>query len=95
MLIYLIAQKKTDEEKANNGKSITLKGSGTLTLNNNIDQGAGGLFFEGDYEVKGISDNTTWKGAGISVAEGKTVKWKVHNPQYDRLAKNWQRDINC
>ena len=79
--------KKTDEEKANNGKSITLKGSGTLTLNNNIDQGAGGLFFEGDYEVKGISDNTTWKGAGISVAEGKTVKWKVHNPQYDRLAK--------
>ena len=45
------------------------------------------MFFEGDYEVKGISDNTTWKGAGISVAEGKTVKWKVHNPQYDRLAK--------
>ncbi|HHF4360782.1 TPA: S6 family peptidase [Haemophilus influenzae] len=79
--------KKTDEEKANNGKSITLKGSGTLTLNNSIDQGAGGLFFEGDYEVKGISDNTTWKGAGISVAEGKTVKWKVHNPQSDRLAK--------
>ena len=45
------------------------------------------MFFEGDYEVKGISDNTTWKGAGISVAEGKTVKWKVHNPQSDRLAK--------
>ena len=45
------------------------------------------MFFEGDYEVKGTSENTTWKGAGISVAEGKTVKWKVHNPQFDRLAK--------
>ncbi|HHF3826115.1 TPA: S6 family peptidase [Haemophilus influenzae] len=79
--------KKTDGEKANNGKSITLKGSGTLTLNNNIDQGAGGLFFEGDYEVKGTSDSTTWKGAGVSVAEGKEVVWKVHNPNSDRLAK--------
>ena len=70
MLAYLMTQ-KTDGEKANNGKSITLKGSGTLTLNNNIDQGAGGLFFEGDYEVKGTSDSTTWKGAGVSVADGK------------------------
>ncbi len=87
MLAYLMTQKKTDGEKANNGKSITLKGSGTLTLNNNIDQGAGGLFFEGDYEVKGTSDSTTWKGAGVSVADGKTVTWKVHNPQSDRLAK--------
>ncbi|WP_105892484.1 S6 family peptidase [Haemophilus influenzae] len=75
------------KDKPNHGKSITLKGNGTLTLNNNIDQGAGGLFFEGDYEVKGTSDSTTWKGAGISVAEGKTVTWKVHNPQSDRLAK--------
>lgn len=87
MLAYLMTQKKTDGEKANNGKSITLKGSGTLTLNNNIDQGAGGLFFEGDYEVKGTSDSTTWKGAGVSVADGKTVTWKVHNPKSDRLAK--------
>ncbi|HHF3818008.1 TPA: S6 family peptidase [Haemophilus influenzae] len=75
------------KDKPNHGKSVTFEGSGTLTLNNNIDQGAGGLFFEGDYEVKGTSDSTTWKGAGVSVAEGKTVTWKVHNPQYDRLAK--------
>lgn len=75
------------KDKPNHGKSVTFEGSGTLTLNNNIDQGAGGLFFEGDYEVKGTSDNTTWKGAGVSVAEGKTVTWKVHNPKYDRLAK--------
>ncbi|MCK9006530.1 autotransporter domain-containing protein [Haemophilus influenzae] len=75
------------KDKPNHGKSITFQGSGTLTLNNNIDQGAGGLFFEGDYEVKGTSDNTTWKGAGVSVEKGNTVVWKVHNPQYDRLAK--------
>ncbi|WP_283232132.1 S6 family peptidase, partial [Haemophilus influenzae] len=77
----------TDSKKNNHGKSVILRGSGTLTLNNNIDQGAGGLFFEGDYEVKGTSDSTTWKGAGVSVADGKTVTWKVHNPQSDRLAK--------
>lgn len=77
----------TDSKKNNHGKSVTLRGSGTLTLNNNIDQGAGGLFFEGDYEVKGTSDSTTWKGAGVSVADGKTVTWKVHNPKSDRLAK--------
>ena len=71
----------------NHGKNVTFNGSGTITLNNDIDQGAGGLFFEGDYEVKGTSDNTTWKGAGVSVEKGNTVVWKVHNPQYDRLAK--------
>lgn len=75
------------KDKPNHGKSVTFEGSGTLTLNNNIDQGAGGLFFEGDYEVKGTSDSTTWKGAGVSVAEGKEVVWKVHNPNSDRLAK--------
>ncbi len=71
----------------NHGKNVTFNGSGTITLNNDIDQGAGGLFFEGDYEVKGTSDNSTWKGAGVSVEKGNTVVWKVHNPQYDRLAK--------
>lgn len=75
------------KDKPNHGKSVTFEGSGNLTLNNNIDQGAGGLFFEGDYEVKGTSDSTTWKGAGVSVAEGKEVVWKVHNPNSDRLAK--------
>ncbi|HHF4163392.1 TPA: S6 family peptidase [Haemophilus influenzae] len=77
----------SDGKNTNHGKNVTFNGSGTITLNNDIDQGAGGLFFEGDYEVKGISDNTTWKGAGVSVEKGNTVVWKVHNPQYDRLAK--------
>ena len=57
----------------NHGKNVTFNGSRTITLNNDIDQGAGELFFEGDYEVKGTSDNTTWKGAGVSVEKGNTV----------------------
>lgn len=79
--------KHTNREKANYGKSVTFQGNGTLTLKNSINQGAGGLFFEGNYTVEGSSDNIVWNGAGISVAEGKTVTWKVHNPQSNRLAK--------
>ena len=79
--------KHTNREKANYGKSVTFQGNGTLTLKNSINQGAGGLFFEGNYTVKGSSDNIVWNGAGISVAEGQEVVWKIHNPYNDRLAK--------
>ncbi|HHF5803293.1 TPA: S6 family peptidase [Haemophilus influenzae] len=68
------------DDNTNNGK-------GTLILDDHINQGAGGLFFKGNYEVKGKTDDITWVGGGISVEEGKTVTWKVHNPQSDRLAK--------
>ena len=60
--------------------------SGTITLKNNIDQGAGGLTFEGDFVVQPTTDET-WKGAGVSVSEGSTVTWKVKNPAGDRLSK--------
>ena len=60
--------------------------SGTITLKNNIDQGAGGLTFEGDFVVQPTTDET-WKGAGVSVGEGSTVTWKVKNPAGDRLSK--------
>ena len=70
-----------------NNKNVTFNGNGTITLENNINQGAGGLFFKGNYTVEGISNNTTWQGAGISVDEGKEVVWKLHNPTSDRLAK--------
>ncbi|HHE9957825.1 TPA: S6 family peptidase [Haemophilus influenzae] len=79
------------KEKENTGQNVIFEGNGnsknTLVLENNINQGAGGLFFKGNYEVKGKTDDITWVGGGISVAEGKTVTWKVHNPQSDRLAK--------
>ena len=70
-----------------NNKNVTFNGNGTITLENNINQGAGGLFFKGNYTVEGTSNDTTWQGAGVSVEKGNTVVWKVHNPQYDRLAK--------
>lgn len=79
--------KHTNQEKANYGKSVTFQGNGSLTLKNSINQGAGGLFFEGNYTVEGSSDNIVWNGAGISVAAGKEVVWKLHNPKSDRLAK--------
>ena len=60
--------------------------NGTITLKNNIDQGAGGLTFEGDFVVQPTADET-WKGAGVSVGEGSTVTWKIKNPAGDRLSK--------
>ena len=60
--------------------------NGTVTLKNNIDQGAGGLTFEGDFVVQPNADET-WKGAGVSVSEGSTVTWKIKNPAGDRLSK--------
>ena len=60
--------------------------NGTITLKNNIDQGAGGLTFEGDFVVQPTIDET-WKGAGVSVSEGSTVTWKIKNPAGDRLSK--------
>lgn len=56
-------------------------------MNQNINQGAGGLFFKGDYTVKGANNDITWLGAGIDVADGKKVVWQVKNPNGDRLAK--------
>ncbi len=80
------------EEHSQTGQNVTFddstnNGKGTLILNENINQGAGGLFFKGNYEVKGKTDNITWVGGGIDVAEGKEVVWKVHNPEKDHLAK--------
>ncbi|WP_136429067.1 S6 family peptidase [Haemophilus influenzae] len=81
-------QKKENE---NTGQNVIFEGNGnyknTLVLENNINQGAGGLFFKGNYEVKGKTDNITWVGGGIDVAEGKEVVWKVRNPEKDHLAK--------
>ncbi len=71
----------------NHGKSIILNGFGSLTLSDNINQGAGSLTFNGDYIVKGATNSTTWLGAGVDVAKGATVNWQVHNPNGDRLSK--------
>ncbi|HHF1579952.1 TPA: adhesion and penetration autotransporter Hap [Haemophilus influenzae] len=71
------------------GKNIYLgdQGKGTLTIENNINQGAGGLYFEGNFVVKGKQNNITWQGAGVSIGQDATVEWKVKNPEGDRLSK--------
>ncbi|EMS1955051.1 autotransporter domain-containing protein [Neisseria gonorrhoeae] len=76
-----------NERDANNGQNATFEDNGTLVLDQNINQGAGGLFFKGDYTVKGANNDITWLGAGIDVADGKKVVWQVKNPNGDRLAK--------
>ena len=73
------------------GKHITFGeyvegGVGKLTLKSNIDQGAGGLYFEGDFIVS-PTQNETWKGAGISISDESTVTWKVNGVANDRLSK--------
>ncbi|HEZ2925992.1 TPA: IgA-specific serine endopeptidase autotransporter [Neisseria meningitidis] len=76
-----------NERDANNGQNVTFEDNGTLVLDQNINQGAGGLFFKGDYTVKGANNDITWLGAGIDVTDGKKVVWQVKNPNGDRLAK--------
>ena len=72
-----------------NGKTIYLgdMGKGILTIANNVNQGAGGIYFEGDFTVKPSENNVTWQGAGVSIGEDATVEWKVKNPEGDRLSK--------
>ncbi|WP_434312924.1 S6 family peptidase [Haemophilus influenzae] len=71
-----------------NGKNIAFidKGNGTITLTSDIDQGAGGLYFEGDFIVS-PTHNETWKGAGISISDESIVIWKVNGVKNDRLSK--------
>ena len=71
---------KTAEEQLNYGKTAYLNGNnGLLKLKGDINQGAGGLYFNGNYTVSGQNTNTTWTGAGISVAAGKQVNWQIRN----------------
>ncbi|MBN6066281.1 autotransporter outer membrane beta-barrel domain-containing protein [Aggregatibacter actinomycetemcomitans] len=71
------------------GKHITFMGfqPATIELENSINQGAGGLYFEGDFTVRTKNSEDTWLGAGISISEDSTVDWQVKNPKNDRLAK--------
>ncbi len=56
------------------------------TRPNNINQGAGGLYFEGDFTVSS-ENNATWQGAGVHISEDSTVTWKVNGVANDRLSK--------
>ena len=79
------------EENENTGQNVIFEGNNnyqnTLVLENDINQGAGGLFFKGNYDVKGKTHDITWLGGGIDIAEGKKVIWHLKNPKDDKLAK--------
>lgn len=86
--VYAAGGVNAYKPRLNNGKSIYFgdRGTGTLTIENNINQGAGGLYFEGNFTVSS-ENNATWQGAGVHVGEESTVTWKVNGVEHDRLSK--------
>ncbi|HFC7071708.1 TPA: adhesion and penetration autotransporter App, partial [Neisseria meningitidis] len=74
--------------RLNNGENISFidEGKGELILTSNINQGAGGLYFQGDFTVS-PENNETWQGAGVHISEDSTVTWKVNGVANDRLSK--------
>lgn len=86
--VYAAGGVNAYKPRLNNGKSIYFgdRGTGTLTIENNINQGAGGLYFEGNFTVSS-ENNATWQGAGVHVGEDSTVTWKVNGVEHDRLSK--------
>ncbi|HFC0952501.1 TPA: adhesion and penetration autotransporter App [Neisseria gonorrhoeae] len=74
--------------RLNNGENISFidKGKGELILTSNINQGAGGLYFEGNFTVS-PKNNETWQGSGVHISDGSTVTWKVNGVANDRLSK--------
>lgn len=57
-----------------------------MILTSNINQGAGGLYFEGNFTVS-PKNNETWQGAGVHISDGSTATWKVNGVANDRLSK--------
>ena len=86
--VYAAGGVNAYKPRLNNGKNISFidYAKGEVTFTNNINQGAGGLYFEGDFTVSS-ENNATWQGAGIHVSEGSTVTWKVNGVENDRLSK--------
>ena len=76
----------TSAASLNSGKDLAFENSGTVVLENIVDQGAGTLTFNGNYIVKPESDQS-WKGGGIIVNGDHTVDWQVNGVAGDSLHK--------
>lgn len=61
--------------------------AGVLQLEESINQGAGGLYFNNSFTVRTKNDNDTWIGSGVVIGDAHTVNWQVKNPEGDRLSK--------
>lgn len=76
-----------NDAQQNQGKTLIITGeNNVLQVNDSINQGAGGIYFNGNTTVTSPK-NSTWQGAGVVVANDKTVDWQVKNPKDDRLSK--------
>ena len=86
--VYAAGGVNAYKPRLNNGKNISFidYAKGEVTFTNNINQGAGGLYFEGDFTVSS-ENNATWQGAGVYVSEDSTVTWKLNGVENDRLSK--------
>ncbi|HDV7283832.1 TPA: autotransporter domain-containing protein [Mannheimia haemolytica] len=70
------------------GKTFHILGeNNTLSLTENINQGAGAIHFHGNTTVEGMKAGITWLGAGVDIDKDKNVIWKISNPAGDRLSK--------
>lgn len=88
---YVVQGKSAVSDKLaalNAGKNIvvshTNNGQAIISLENNINQGAGSITFKSDAIVKSDNDSN-WQGAGIIIEKNKTVEWQVDGVQGDAL----------
>ncbi|HAL7231935.1 TPA: hypothetical protein H7B11_004759, partial [Escherichia coli] len=71
----------------NHGKNLLFSGNeAKITLDSDVDQGAGYLQFNGHFSVAS-PDHHSWKGAGIIVDKDSDVIWKVKGVKGDNLHK--------
>ncbi|MFB2538721.1 S6 family peptidase [Acinetobacter sp. c3-l95] len=81
-------------------KDLYLNKDLTISLTDNIDQGSGAIFVGQNVptlvanamQSRVIVENQpngryTWQGAGIDIAKGSELVWRVSNPEKDRLSK--------
>lgn len=68
-------------------KDLSFTGGGTITLNQNLNLGIGGLIFDEGKEYTVNGSKYTYKGAGIDVGKGSTIHWNVKGDSSDNLHK--------
>lgn len=72
----------------NHGKHIVFSGEdGTIKLEDHVNQGAGKIWFRGNYTVTSENKDKTWVGAGLQIDKDKTVLWQVNGVEGDDLHK--------
>lgn len=72
----------------NYGKHVIFSGEdGIIKLQDNINQGAGKIQFNGNYTVTSENKDKSWVGAGLQIEKDKKVIWQVKGIKGDDLHK--------